>query len=308
MQAKPLTQSRRWMTACISNPRLRQKTIRTWDAPTLLRLWHLTSLDAPTVAVVWALGFGWAAGGRLPLWVPVLLALGAWTVYVVDRLLDAGRSLKAGRMDRLRERHRFHWRHRFFFAPLAVAAAGVTGWIVLSLMPIGARERDAVLAAAATVYFARVHSGTGGRLRHRATRVFTSKEFWVGVLFTAGCVLPSLNRASAGDTRLWTLGAAVFFVFLAWLNCHAIDHWESGIGTAKIRRYAIVLAAAGLLLAATAAASENSQPRTAALLVAGMASAVLLGALDRLRSRLTPMAVRVLADLVLLTPLGLLWR
>ena len=60
-----------------------------WDAPIPLRFWHLASLDAPTVALVWSLGFAWAAGVGLPVWAPLLLALVAWAVYVGDRLLDA---------------------------------------------------------------------------------------------------------------------------------------------------------------------------------------------------------------------------
>jgi len=59
---------------------------RQWVAPVPLRLWHLASLDAPTVAVVWTLGFAWAASVRLPPWIPVLLALATWAVYVADRL------------------------------------------------------------------------------------------------------------------------------------------------------------------------------------------------------------------------------
>jgi hypothetical protein len=45
---------------------------RRLDAPTLFRLWHLSSLDAPAVAAVWSLGLAQAAGVQLPEWVPVL--------------------------------------------------------------------------------------------------------------------------------------------------------------------------------------------------------------------------------------------
>jgi hypothetical protein len=48
------------------------------------------------------------------------------------------------------------------------------------------------------------------------------------------------------------------------------------------------------------------QPRFAALVAAGAVSTLLLALLDRLRNRLTPLALRISADLVLLTPFALL--
>ena len=66
-----------------------------FDAPAPLALWHLASLDAPTVAVTWSLAFAWAAQVRLPGWIPLLLALACWAVYVADRLLDARAALLA---------------------------------------------------------------------------------------------------------------------------------------------------------------------------------------------------------------------
>jgi hypothetical protein len=64
-----------------------------------------------------------------------------------------------------------------------------------------------------------------------------------------------------------------------------------------------VLALAGLLLACIL---SHPQPRSAALAAAGAISALLLAALDGFRNRLTPLALRAAADLVLLTPLFLL--
>jgi hypothetical protein len=288
------------------------------DVPAPLRLWHLLSLDAPTVAVVWALGFAWAAGVWLPVWVPVLLALAAWVVYTGDRLLDARSGRCEAAKHRLRERHRFHWKHRRILAPLAVVAAIAAGCMVLVLMPPVARERDTVLAAAALAYFTRVHATQG---RAQAPSLFLvpalSKELLVGVLFTAGCALPALNRASA---PLSLLAPAVFFAALAWLNCHAIEWWESAIPVHRPRGWAsdsravanldifavaALLGGAGMLLAAGLA---GSHPRPAGLLAAGAASALLLALLDRARGRLTALALRAAADLVLLTPLALLLR
>jgi hypothetical protein len=358
---------------------------RRLNAPALLRLWHLTSLDAPTVAAVWSLAFAWAVGIRLPVWIPLLLALTAWAVYIADRLLDARAALRAANLLSLRERHRFHHRYRRRFVPLAIAAACAAACIVFTFMPAAARERDSFLAVAAMAYFTRVHSSS--RLPTLGLSRFSmlwKKEMVVGVLFTAACVLPALSRAAA-QTRptLWPLlAAAVFFALLAWLNCHAIERWESepsqqagresffaakpnaeklgsegGGGfnprikptesmwalapegrfpptsrefpsfsegckapavyasfsrwlkpphpSASSATAACVLAFAGLLLAC---ALSHAQPRSAALAVAGAVSALLLAVLDRFRNRLTPLALRAAADLVLLTPLAFLLR
>jgi hypothetical protein len=267
------------------------------DLPRPLRLWHLASLDAPTVAVVWSLAFARAAAVRLPAWVPILLALGAWAVYIGDRLLDARTAFRAGSLDQLRDRHFFHWRHRRLLAPVAVIAAVAAAIIIFALMPAPLRARNSVLAAAALAYFSGVHLPR----RPQWLTPLLSKELRVGVLFTAGCAAPTVMRLR-GTSLAPLLAAASLFAALAWLNCHAIDRWEAE-STASIAHKATILALIALIAAAILAAA---QPRIAALLVAGSASAALLALLDRNRSRLTPIALRAAADLVLLTPLALL--
>jgi len=204
----------------------------------------------------------------------------------------------------------------------------------------------------------------------------------VGLLFTAACSLPAISRASAlASVSIWPLSAtAVFFALLAWLNCHAIERWESepsqqvleecfsgakqsaekrGISgeiagkrpsgaeahidsvgfmrglkppppfgssfsaackalalsagfmrglkppppAGSCFRAACVLAAAGMFLAFVL---SQTQARCASLAAAGAGSAFLLALLDRFRNRLTPLALRAAADLVLLTPVALL--
>jgi len=281
-------------------------TRRQFDVPAPLRLWHLASFDAPSIAVVWALGFAWAAQIHLPHWVPVLLALATWAVYVGDRLLDARAGLRSGTLHHLRDRHYFHWRHRGVLLVLAVSAAGAAAAIIFSLMPLGIRAHDSVLAVAALAYFSGVHSDRKvAQVAPAFLSRILSKEFLVGVLFTAGCFLPTLSRATASHlTLLWPVcGVAVFFAALAWLNCRSIECWESG--KASCVPAACLLGLGGLLLAASFA---GAQPRPAALLAAGAISAMLLALLDRIRGRLTPLALRVAADLVLLTPIALVLR
>jgi len=287
---------------------------RRFDASAVLGLWHLTSLDAPTVAVVWALGFAWAERVRLPGWIPPLLALAAWAVYILDRLLDVRGALRAGDVRGLRARHRFHHRHRRLLIPLAVAATLAAAAIVFTLMPAAARDRNSVLAVAALAYFTRVHSNGNGTGPGRAR--WFRKELLVGVLFTAGCALPAFSRVVAqGGAKGGPFAAAVlFFALLAWLNCHAIDRWESGskmrepgasgiAAGGSVLTLAFLLAGAGALAAAVV---SPAQPRAALLLLAGAASALLLALLDQARGPVTPLTLRALADLVLLTPLLLL--
>lgn len=310
-------------------------TSHKWDVAAPLRFWHLTSLDAPTVAVVWSLAFAWAAKIRLPIWIPVLLALAAWSIYIADRLLDTRAALRTGNLQGLRQRHWFHHQHRGLLGPLAIAFACAAACIVLREMPLAARERNSVLAVAALAYFARVHASRwlpGAGSFGRVPRF--NKELLVGLLFTAACVLPALSRVFAQRNEpIWPpMAVAGFFAMLAWLNCHAIERWETNasrraeevffseakasVPSATFMRglkppapsgssftAAGILAVAGLLLAGVLSCP---QPRAAVLVASGTASAVLLGLLDYFRDRLTPLALRVSADLVLLTPIALL--
>lgn len=275
-----------------------------WDPSGPLRLWHLASLDAPTVAVVWALGFAWAADVLLPVWIPVLLALAAWAAYIADRLLDAHFSLRTGETHRLRLRHHFHWRHRRILIPLAVAATLAAAWIVLALMPSAAHEGNSILAVAALAYFTRVHARSRPVVQPSTLSplAFPLKELLVGLLFTAACVLPAWSRSHTASVPWPLFASATFFALLSWLNCHAIEQWESAPASAGGQRVFHLGSALALFGCLLAAILFPIQPRPTALVAVGAASALLLALLDRNRNRLTPLALRAAADLVLLTP------
>lgn len=273
------------------------------DAPRALGWFHLLSLDAPTVAVVWSMAFAWASGVKLPAWLPILVALVTWTVYVADRLLDARSGMRCAETGRLQQRHLFHWRHRRAFVPLAAAAACLAAWLAMRSVPAAAWRQGSFLAVAALAYLLAVHAGR--RLPAALAARFHAKEFFVGLLFTAGCVLPSWGRAHAAEgALLWPVYcAAGYFALLGWLDCRAIERWESCSQRVPALTAALLLGGAGLLLAA---ALLPVQPRPAVLVFAGAAAALLLALLDSQRRRLTPLALRVAADLVLLTPAVLL--
>jgi hypothetical protein len=313
----------------------------------LLQLWHLTSLDAPTVAVTWTMAFAWATNIHLPIWLPVTLALSAWTFYIADRLMDARTAYRIPKHPpnptsdiandksstwhasshtyrlftlhtshstlALRPRHHYHWQHRRIFLPAAVASALIALALVLHYMPLPARERNSILAAATLLYFATVHTPLKSSLK---SLLKLPKELLVGILFTLACVLPVATRIPA-ELRLTPSPvlppalaiATLLYIALAWLNCHAIDSWESSEshpeqpkGQGSIRRLALIQA----ILTATAAAATLHHPRISLLLLAATLSAILLLCLDRARSRLNPTTLRAAADLALLTPLLLL--
>lgn len=269
------------------------------EAPRWIGLWHLTSLDAPTVAAVWALGFGWAAGVRLPGWILVLLALIVWVAYIFDRLLDVRASLRLRSATSLRQRHRFHWRHRKLLIPLAIAATCISVAMILASMPVVGRWRDAVLCTAGLAYFSGVHSFT-------KLPKLIPKELLVATLYTAACALPALNLAASRPSLV--LYPAVFFVAVAWLNCHAIDLWERSDEALSARQILFPAGVSGLCGLVCATLFFPLHPRLAALFFAGVMSVSMLAILDRLRGRLSPLALRATADLVLLTPLLVLIR
>jgi hypothetical protein len=263
-----------------------------------LHFWHLASLDAPTVAVVWAIAFAGAAGVQLNSCVPWLIACGTWTAYVGDRLLDARRAMRSLRTDSLRERHYFHWRHRRLLIPSACVTAAIAVVLILSRIPVSMRNRDSVLAAAALIYFSGVHSAA---TLPSWVRMRVSKEFLVGLLFTAGCAAPTLSRLHSAQRSF--IACLALFVALAWLNCSAIERWESFRPRSGLFQRMAIL---GIACFVVAGALSYTDARASALACTAGVSALLLLLLDRIRIRISPLTLRTLADMVLLTPMILI--
>jgi len=263
------------------------------EATVILRFWHLISLDAPTVAVVWVSAFAWANQVVLPWWVPAILALGSWSVYVGDRLLDALSARTA-----LQARHHFNWRHRRVLAPMALFAFVAAICLAIVYVPAAARVRNTALAAAACLYFIAVHRPE----KKSRSSLKLPKEALVGILFTLACVLPVWARTELNPLEL--VLPTFLFTLLAWLNCHLIDRWESTVPQRNVLQSTLALS--GVFLVAAILFGSFHQPRLAALLGAGAAGSFGLGILDLVASRLAPITLRAAADLVLLSPAILL--
>jgi hypothetical protein len=269
--------------------------------------WHLLSLDAPTLAVLWAWSFARAVDAPVFWSALAVLGLGTWIFYIADRLLD-GRpgSLRSD----LRERHDFHACHRRAFLVAGALALIPLGWFIV-LMPAAARREDASLFVAALAYFVAVH-GPLPRLPLDFLR-----NLAVAVIFAAASAVPAwFGSAQAHEDLVWVVS---LFAGLCWTNLTAIHVWES---PQPPRRWSLIstLALLVAILAGVLMTAAVHHRSVFLLLAAILGSALLLFALDRdfRRARrqpsrhgeLSPLALRILADAVLLTPLLLLipWR
>lgn len=263
--------------------------------------WHLLSLDAPTLAVLWAWTFARSVGASTAWSTFAVLGLGTWLIYVADRLLD-GRP--TAHRDDLRERHLFHARHRRTLLIAAALASVTLVWLIVARMPAVPRREDAWIFAVVLAYFAAVH------LPFRRLRF--PRELVVGVVFACACAVPAWSAAGYAHNDLAVL--ASLFAALCWINCSAIHAWEH---PAPPRRALVSLRALLLALAAGAfALAAFHNPGEMRIAAALLASAMLLFALDRdfrrsLKQRrpqasLSPLALRIMADATLLTPLLIL--
>jgi hypothetical protein len=248
-------------------------------------LWpNLLSLDAPLVAVLWQVLFvrclRTEAETRADLLPAVLLVAAVWLIYTADRALDAWRGADH------RPRHEFYRRHWRAVLPVWMAVLGVTGWLASTTLSAALFERGAWLLAAVILYLAAVHA--------LPLRLAILKEAMVAVLFALGATLAAWAHVRTFADIL----TVVFFSFLCWMNCAAIERWESDAEESGSRRWSVGVFAACLGLAVILCLHQQ-RPILGA---AETASAFAFVLLDRSRMRLSADALRVLADVALLSP------
>jgi hypothetical protein len=276
--------------------------------------WHLLSLDAPTVAVLWAWLFARAMYLRLPSVALLLLGLATWLFYVADRILH---GLRKERRELLRDRHIFHARHRRAFLSAALILAGLSVWMALTRMYPKALREDLFLSIFALLYLLLVHAASRVSA-HRQTR-WLPKEMAVGIIFASATAVPAWSRLNqrSGVEKIQLFEAAVFFAALCWINCVAIKKWEAGsflpldrstpFAAHPSTRWAgdhlqAILAFIALLSIIAAYLAPASGLR--AVYLAALLSSGLILALDARRSRIAPLHLRIAVDAALLTPLA----
>ena len=239
------------------------------------------------------------AGATLPPSREVVLGLGVWLIYLVDRLADTHGS---HRSEHQAARHVFAADHRVSLRLLTrlIALTLVVGtpcWLT------GGEFRSGLcLLALALGYYWLIHCWPG-----RGWAAYLPKEAAVGGMFGAGTIFFVACRASRVPGAIWLV--ATFFAAVCFLNCAFITKWERSFRdlrepssllnafpglTGQLR-----LACAGA--AALALGVSGITATACALPVA--ASALLLAALDRYETRLSIEVLRIVADLVLFTPL-----
>jgi hypothetical protein len=269
--------------------------------------WHRLSLDAPTIAFVWSCFFARAAHVKLPSFTPFLLALGTWIVYVADRLLD---GLDSHTEALLRERHRFYARHRLAFSWLLAVAIIVCGVLAFTRMRRDVLDGNVLLGVIVGAYFALIHGGG------KSVERWFPKELIVGCLFAAVTALPTLLRVA--DGKIFEVAAGVtLFAGLCWLNCVAIESWETEHARAASTTFLFcgphfttrwagkhlgltAILVTGIYAGCAIVWIERFSGRVAlACFMAGLC----LTLLDHFRERLGAGALRIAADISLLTPL-----
>jgi hypothetical protein len=244
------------------------------EKPALWLYPNLLSLDAPIVAIVWQVLFVYTFRAKFDGLSAALLLLSVWIIYVADRVADALTCRNA------EPRHEFHRRHWRAILPVWIVAISCAGWVAWTRLPAQLFARGAILLAAVAIYFGFAH----------LSRRRWPKELAVAVLFAAGTSL-----AAWGHARTWIDAATiVLFGMLCWINCAAIEQWERrSLDEWPVRGAAIFVGLIALIFL------YNHRPILAG---AETASAFAFVLLDRAKINLSSNALRVLADVALLTP------
>jgi hypothetical protein len=309
---------------------------------TALALWHLLSLDAPTVAALWTVFIARCSHLHLPWTEPAAMFIAVWMIYAADRLLDARlldtNILNTHPLDTpsiepsiasadLEARHRFHHRYRSAFSTFIVLSSVALAALLHRIDP-RSLHLYVLLATLLAGWMLLIHSQPN--LVHNsatATVRRLPKEIAVGIFFPAAVFIPTLARTAALPAAIHFLGAAanwirptllpsaLLFAAVCMLNCLCLYAWEhptSRVETAAPRpqphwttRWAtsrLTYLALLLLAASTIASVSRALPIALPALACSLSTALLFG-LNLYRRRLSAIHLRAMADLVLLTPI-----
>jgi hypothetical protein len=245
-----------------------------------LTLWHLLSLDAPTVATLWTWFIARANHIQLPIAAILAMFLAVWTLYAADRLLDE---------HALEPRHHFHHHHRKAFLT-GIIFASIALAILLPRLEPAAIHLYLILGGLVFGYFVLIHATQNS---HRYP-----KELAVGICFAAATFIPTVARQPTLRPALFP--PALLFAALCSLNCLFIYAWEHAPQPHPLPLLAIILTS----IAAAVALFDHQAPWP--IPTATALAAALLLALHRLNRKIPPTTLRAAADVVLLTPILLL--
>jgi hypothetical protein len=263
-----------------------------------LALWHLLSLDAPTVAVLWTWFIASSNHIHLPLSSLLAMTITVWMLYAADRLMD---TLKPAAHEDLEARHYFHHRHRSAFL-VGILLTTIALAILLPRLETTAMPLYLTLGGLVCGYFILIHA------THSAHRL--PKEIAVGLCFAAATFIPTVARRP--ELRLSLLPSALLFATLCSLNCLFLYAWEHedsptnrpihSITRLALRHLPTVTTL--LTLASIALTLNHRAPRIIPCAIAMSATLLLL--LHHRRQTISRLSLRAAADLALTTPLLLL--
>ena len=247
----------------------------------LLRLWHLWSLDAPTVAIVWTWFVARTLGASPPTLLYWAMFCGVWGLYMLDRLLDALPIFGQKSISGLRERHLFHRKNRYviviLFLICVVGAANCAAFLPFALL-----FQYFVVVTILALYFAAIH------LWKDSERL--PKELIVGAFFAMATFLPSF------EMNISQIGNVFLFGGLCTLNGLFIRSWEVEDKT-RPGIFASILAICCIVQAYFSDASSAQLPICMSL------SVIFLLILHSVRTKVEQTTLRSCADFSLLTPL-----
>ena len=180
---------------------MHEELTRTDPPPAKIPWWlwpHVLSLEAPVVIVAWQAALAHLHHARLLPGVYQALALAAWFVYLLDRVLDARR---AGAHARLGARHAFYQRNQAFVLRVLIPLVALAMlWVALYRVPQGLLWSAGGIAALCGFYLAAFAAG------HQQS--FGALFLSLAGLFSIICfsMIP-VPRAFRGIASLLVLGA-----------------------------------------------------------------------------------------------------
>jgi len=274
------------------------RTVMTAAIRSGARLPSLLCLDAPCVAVAWSLFFDSLYQGEGTVATHGGLFCSVWTIYLLDRIVDA---TAPGPRERQSVRHQFARRHTGALRGLLLlSVAGV--FAALFVLPARFLGGAGGAGIAVCLYFLALRRGLFARLR----RLFPAKEAAVAIVFATGCLIAADAWRDPG--AVW---GALFLGLLAGANCLLISRAEkeedartdpaSYFGAPRTRsRLSFLIPLGSVLVLAPLAALSSAG--TLALVSAATALSLFL-----VSARCPGPEVQCYADLVLLLPFPVLW-